>query len=320
MTTHDEDPNSPTGKVGLIAVDKIGNRVLFLDPVTFKTVLTLDSFAPSPHELAVAPDHRTAHVPIYGDGKHGDNPRPGDLIAVIDLEARRHTGNLSTAPHLAPHGLRWGPGGELYCVCETSGVVLQMNVATGAVERTIAVGSHKAHRIEILPDGSKLYCECEEDSFASVIDLRSEQRAGQIAVDGGLAGIGISADGKTIVLVNAMNPYLHVVDTATDAITSRVPLHGHEKAAQIARYSPKGDYLVVTSHEEPLATILTAGFERQSVVRLGKGPMNMAFHRDGRTVLIANQGEGTLAVVDLESAEVKRTVPAGSGIETLSFY
>jgi hypothetical protein len=32
------DPNFPTGRDGLIAVDKVGNKVLFLDPVTFETV------------------------------------------------------------------------------------------------------------------------------------------------------------------------------------------------------------------------------------------------------------------------------------------
>jgi hypothetical protein len=37
-------------------------------------------------------------------------------------------------------------------------------------------------------------------------------------------------------------------------------------------------------------------------------------------VLIANHDAGSLAVVDLEQAEVLRAVPAGVGVETLSFY
>ena len=45
----------------------------------------------------------------------------------------------------------------------------------------------------------------------------------------------------------------------------------------------------------------------------------MAFHPDGRTVLTANHDAGRPAVVDLEQAEVLRTVPAGVGIEVLSF-
>jgi hypothetical protein len=46
----------------------------------------------------------------------------------------------------------------------------------------------------------------------------------------------------------------------------------------------------------------------------------MAFHQDGRILLTANHDAGSLAVVDLERAEVLRTVPAGVGVETLSFY
>jgi DNA-binding beta-propeller fold protein YncE len=111
-----------------------------------------------------------------------------------------------------------------------------------------------------------------------------------------------------------------VVNTVTDEVVSTIALEGHEKAAQIARYSPDGKYLVVTSIDAPLATIFDAGLKTQRLLRPGQGPMNMAFHDNGRTLLIANQNEGTLAVCDLEQAEVLRTVPAGVGVEALSFF
>jgi hypothetical protein len=93
-----ENANFPTGSSGLIAVDKIGNQILFLDPLTYVTTLTLDAFAPRVHELAISPDHRTAYVPIYGDGIHGKNPHPGHLIAVFDLVARRHAAISALTP------------------------------------------------------------------------------------------------------------------------------------------------------------------------------------------------------------------------------
>jgi DNA-binding beta-propeller fold protein YncE len=315
-----QDANFPTGSDGLIAVDKIGNQILFLDPETFATTLTLDAFAPRVHELAIAPDHRIAYVPIYGDGIHGKNPHPGHLIALFDLGARRHTGDFSTYPYLAPHGLRWGPRGQLYCVCENSGVVLEMNAATGSIEHVIEVGSDKAHRIEVTPSGSKLYTENEEDTFGSVIDLEARKRIKKISAPNGLAGIGMSPDGRTIVLVDAKEPQILVVDTDRDEIVRTVRLEGHEKAAQIARYSPDGKYLIVTSFDAPLGTIFDAKLETQKLLQLGQGPMNMAFHPDGRILLIANHNAGSLAVVDLQQAEVLRTVPAGVGVETLSFY
>ena len=314
------DANFTTGQDGVIAVDKIANKILFLDPLTYDTVLTLGGFAPRVHEVAVSRDRKTAFVPIYGDGKHGDNPSPGHLVAVFDLQARRHLGDISTAPHLAPHGLRWGPEGQLYCVCENSGVVLELDAASWDVRHVIEVGSNKAHRMEVLPDGSKLYTENEEDASASVIDLISRKRIVKIDTPGALAGIGLFPDGRTVILVDATKPQIFVVDTATDTITRTVELSGHAEPAQIARYSPDGKHLVVTSFEEPLATILDPALETQRLLRLGRGPMNMAFHADRRTVLIANQGEGTIFVVDLASAEVLRSVPVGEGVETLSFF
>ena len=314
------EANFLTGSSGLIAVDKIGNHVLFLDPVTYDTELTLEGFAPRVHELLISPDRRLAYVPIYGDGIHGANPHPGHLIARFDLQERRHVGDFSTYPHLAPHGLRWGAQGQLYCVCENSGVVLEIDPGSGAIEHVTGVGSNKAHRIEVLPDGSKLYTENEEDTFGSVVDLATRRVIKKIPVPNGASGIGMSPDGQTVILVDAREPQILVVDTASDQVRSTIRLDGHEKAAQIARYSPDGRYLVVTSFEAPLATVFSGDLQSQALLHLGQGPMNMAFHDDGETVLIANHNEGSLAVCNLQRGEVLRTVRAGAGVEALSFF
>jgi DNA-binding beta-propeller fold protein YncE len=312
--------NFLTGSSGLVAVDKVGNQVLFLDPVTYDTELTLDGFAPRVHELLISPDHRFAYVPMYGDGIHGNNPHPGHLVGRFDLQERRHAGDFSTYPYLAPHGLRWGPQDQLYCVCENSGVVLEMDPDSGATEQVIEVGSDKAHRIAVLPDGSKLYTENEEDTFGSVVDLAARRVIKKIPAPNGSAGIGMSPDGQTVILVDAQEPQIMVVDTASDEVSSTIRLDGHQKAAQIARYSPDGRHLVVTNFEEPLATVFSGDLESQALLHLGQGPMDMAFHEDGETVIIANHNDGSLAVCDLERGEVVRTVEAGVGIETLSFF
>ena len=48
--------------------------------------------------------------------------------------------------------------------------------------------------------------------------------------------------------------------------------------------------------------------------------MDMAFHSDGKTVLIANQDAGSVSIFNLDTAEVVETFSAGKGIETLSFF
>jgi DNA-binding beta-propeller fold protein YncE len=115
----------------------------------------------------------------------------------------------------------------------------------------------------VTPDGSKLYTENEEDRFACVIDLKARKRMKKIPAPNGLAGIGLSPDGKTIKLVDAKLPQILIVDTASDEIVRTVRLEGHEKAAQIARYSPDGKYLIVTSHDAPLGTVFDAKLQTQ---------------------------------------------------------
>src|ERR1700760_813388 len=101
------------GARGLIAVDKMGGKVLFLDPVSHAATLTLDDFERVPHELLAVPQAETAYVPIYGDGIHGRNPNPGHLLSIVDLAARRHVAHIDLSPYIAPHGLQIGPDGLL---------------------------------------------------------------------------------------------------------------------------------------------------------------------------------------------------------------
>ena len=44
------------GTRGLIAVDKMGTKVLFLDPATYETQVVLDGFPRTVHELLVVPE------------------------------------------------------------------------------------------------------------------------------------------------------------------------------------------------------------------------------------------------------------------------
>jgi len=312
--------NFTTGRNGLIAIDKLGNRVLFLDPDSLDVVLVLDGFAPRVHELSISPDHTFAFVPIYGDGRHGDNPHPGHLVAKFDLVRRRHMGDFSTAPYLAPHSLRWRTPTELYCICENSGTLLGLDPLTGEITRAIPVGSNKAHRFDFTPDGEKAYTENEEDPFCSVIDMRSGERLPDISTPNGTAGIAVSPDGATIVLTDAREPKLIVVDTATDSVRQTITLDGLTQPAQIARFSPDGRCLIVTSHEEPFGVILDASLAHQKRVHLGRGPMDLCYAPDGHTALVANHDEGSLCVVDLQRGETIRTVQAGVGVEVLSFY
>ena len=301
----------------MIAVDKIGTKVLFLDPVGFETEVVLDGFPRTVHELLVVPETGLAYVPIFGDGIHGRNPNPGHLLCIIDLEQRAHIADIDLRPYIAPHTLRLGPDGMIYITCENSAVVAVIDRSTHKVVDAIDSGSTNGHRLVISPDGQRLYTENEEDGTVSVIDLPARKLLGKIETPRALAGIAISADG-TVVAVDDAQPSLFLIDTAAGRVTDEVRLEGVPKAAQIARYAPDDSLLVVTSLNSDTVSLIDPTFRQQTAIKVGSQPMDMAFRGD--ELFVACQGDGSMHVIDIPNRRHKTSFRAGTGCESVGFF
>ncbi|MEI9804526.1 MAG: hypothetical protein WDN48_08770 [Pseudolabrys sp.] len=176
---------------GMIAVDKIGCKILFLNPKTYETETVLEGFQRTVHELLVMPDIGMAYVPIFGDGIHGRNPNPGHVLHVIDLINRKVAHTIDLSPYVAPHTVRLGPDGLIYITCENSAVVAVIDPKTNKMIDAIKSGSTNGHRLCIAPDGQRLYTDNEEDATVSVIDLPNRKLLGQIKTPQALAGIAV---------------------------------------------------------------------------------------------------------------------------------
>ena len=186
----------------------------------------------------------------------------------------------------------------------------------GAIE----VGSKGNHNITLLPDGSKLYSENEDQApFVSVLDPRARRRIAEVPIPRGALGLCASADGRRVLVADGGQPALLVIETQSDTLVETVPLNGYAHPAQWVRCSPDGRFVVVTADEEPLATVLDGSLTRQSTFEAAPGPMGIAFHPDGRTALVANHGAGRITIVDLEAGRRPATSRPAVGVETLAF-
>src|ERR1700688_3350158 len=155
---------------GMIAVDKMGGKVLFLNPDTYETEVVIDGFPRTVHELLVVPETGFAYVPIFGDGIHGRNPHPQHYLCVFDLHGRALAATIDTFPYIAPHTLKLGPDGLIYITCENSAVVAVIDRERNEVVDAIDSVSANGHPLIIPPDGERLHTENEEDGTVSVID------------------------------------------------------------------------------------------------------------------------------------------------------
>jgi YVTN family beta-propeller protein len=266
----------------------------------------------------VVPETGLAYVPIFGDGIHGRNPNPGHLLCIIDLDKRAHVGDIDLRPYIAPHTLKLGPDGLIYITCENSAVVAVIDRSTHKVVDAIDSGSTNGHRLIISPDGRRLYTENEEDGTVSVIDLPRRKLLGKIATPRALAGIAISADGRTVVAVDDVEPTLFLIDTESERVAETVRLDGVPEAAQIARYREDFGMLGVTSIKSDTVSLIEPSFRQQTAIKVGSQPMDMAFHGD--ELFVACQGDGSVHVIDVPARKHKRSFQAGTGCESLGFF
>jgi YVTN family beta-propeller protein len=303
---------------GMIAVDKMGGKVMFLDPQTHRIEVTIDGFPRTVHELLMVPETARAYVPIFGDGVHGRNPNPQHTLCVFDLDKRAHIATIDLRPYIAPHTLKLGPDGLIYITCENSAKVVVIDRAANKVVDAIDSGSTNGHRLIIAPDGQRLYTENEEDGTVSVIDLPARKLLGKIKTPRPLAGIAISADGDTVVAVDDAEPKLILIDTRKGAVREEIVLKDVPKTAQIARYSPDNSLIGVTSLNSDTVSLIDPSFKEQTAIKVGSQPMDMAFHGD--ELYVACQGDGSVHVIDLPGKRHKSSFACGTGCESLGFF
>jgi len=303
---------------GMIAVDKMGTKVLFLDPRTYVTEVAIDGFPKTVHELLVVPGTGLAYVPIFGDGIHGRNPNPQHYVCVFDLHRRALAATIDTSPYIAPHTLKLGLDGLIYITCENSAVVAVIDPDKNKVVDAIDTGSTNGHRLIIAPDGERLYTENEEDATVSVIDLPRRRLLGKIETPRPLAGIAISADGRTVIAVDDEQPTLFLIDTAAGRMREEVPLRDVPKPAQIARFAPDFGVLAVSSVRSDTVSLIDPLFAGQTAIKVGAQPMDMAFRGD--ELFVGCQGDGSVHVIDIPGKRHKASFAAGTGCESLGYF
>jgi DNA-binding beta-propeller fold protein YncE len=320
---------------GIIAIDKVANRIRFYDPFSLEETKVIEGPEQCVHELAVAPDRRTAYVPLYGDGIYGNNKSPNNKVLAVDLALRDVAAIIDLGGHVAPHGMAAMSDGRLWVVCDLPGMLLSIDPARAAVEDVFQCPGKGPHLVVAAPDEAKLYVSHKEGAIG-VFDIAARRFVSEIAIGdpgvksgngSGGEGLALTPGAAWLVAIDNATNDLRVIDTDSDREIDRVPLAEHPptnpKRSRLAKplFSPDGRYLVVTSYATALAWIIDGGdLRRQTVVPVAKGPMGVLFSVDGRSVIVSSHDSGLLTRIDLVSGKIIEAKDGGAGIEVLAYF
>ncbi len=327
--------SNTTGQNGLIAIDKVGNKIRFYDPETIELMVALDGPEPCVHELAVSPDHALAYVPLYGAGVYGNNQHPNNKIVVVDLAARKIVDMIELGAFVAPHGMVATSEHTLWVVCDIPGKLLAVNTADRRVDAAYDCPAKGPHILCANASGSHLFISAKEGEVA-VFDTRERCFVGSIGIGrpgvtigngSGSEGIAPTPDDRHIIAIDNDRGDLHVIEINTRRESQRVAMSRqpltNPKRSRLGKlmFSPQGRHLVVTGYTGGNAWVIDpTDLARQIHVPVAKGPMGMAFPADGASVIVSSHDSGLLTRVELATGRPTAAYDGGSGIEVLAFF
>src|SRR5690606_19527860 len=116
----------------LIVAKKHSNTLSYVDPIELEVLETI-SIGNNPHEITITPDQRYAYLSSY--------EAPGNYIIVVDLMKRQQIDTIQTGKYHRIHGAAMAPDGQFaYFTAGQSGYVIEVDIATNTISRTIPTG------------------------------------------------------------------------------------------------------------------------------------------------------------------------------------
>jgi PQQ-dependent catabolism-associated beta-propeller protein len=125
-----------------------------------------------------------------------------------------------------PEGVRLQPDGAVVWVTgETDNNVTLLDAKSGKVVGQIKVGK-RPRDLAFTPDGSRAYVTAEVDGTVWVVDVPSRKviKVIQLPKDSKPMGVVVSADGKRVYVANGRGGTISLIDAATNAVTTTVPV------------------------------------------------------------------------------------------------
>jgi len=297
---------------GLIAIDKIANRIRFYDPRTLEQIFVIEPPEKTVHELALSVDRHWAYVPLYGEGTYGSNLKPNNKILVINLLNKSIEKIINLGDTVAPHGLVATRNGKLWVVCDQQNRLLRINPSLGTIEVVFQIPGKGAHFLTLLPNESHLVISNKEGPI-EIFNLLREEFTSEVHLKhttnkegngSGFEGLVATPDSRYVLVADNLSSSLHMIDVVNGYELKEVKLRdmalSNPRRTRLIRlvYSPNGRFLVVAAYVSGQVWLIDPKIlSRQRLVSVAKGPQGIAFSPFDDTVIVSSHDSGQLALI-----------------------
>ncbi|HTJ79481.1 MAG TPA: beta-propeller fold lactonase family protein [Rariglobus sp.] len=304
---------------GLLLVTNKGNHTLsIIDPEAGKEIAAIAEDGTTGHEVIAGPEGKFAYVPIYGNSGVGGKGTDGQLIRVIDLDAKKISETIDLGKGMRPHCPLFNPhDGLLYVTTELDQSVSIIDPQTLTVTGAIPTGQPQSHMLALSHDGLRGYTANVSPGTVSVLDLRTRALVTTIQAAPHVQRISVSPDDHWVVTADQTAMRLVVIDAATNEVAMSIPITGH---AYGTAFTPDGKWLVVAiPGKHQVGVIDWAARKLVHSLEVPKSPQEVLIRPDGAKAYVSCDASKQIAVIDTNTWTVEKLIDAGPGADGLAW-
>lgn len=296
----------------LLVLNKSDATLSFVDPasgVTAKTIATGEG----PHEVELSNDGKLAFVSNYGANV------AGNTLSVIDVPARVEIRRVDLGELRRPHGLSFSAG-HVYFTSEASKRIARLDPASQRVDWQFDTAQGGTHMVLASRDGTKLFASNMGSNSISIIarDAKGEWRQTLVPVGAGPEGLDESPDGKQLWTAHSRDGQVSVIDVASAKVVQT--FDAGTKRSNRLKFTRDGALVLISDlGAGELVVIDVASRTQRARLPLGLAPTGILIAPDGKEAYVAVSGANRIAVVDLGTLKVSRTIETGKSPDGMAW-
>jgi YVTN family beta-propeller protein len=296
----------------LLVLNKADATLAFIEPTSGKVETTLAT-GEGPHEIELSSDGKLAFVGNYGARDDGNT------LSVVDVAARKELRRIDLGDLTRPHGLTIA-NQQLYFTSERAKKIARLDAKSERVDWTFPTDQEGTHMVLAAKSGGALYTTNIQAGTVSIIERRNGDQWQQtlVTVGAGPEGLDLSPDGRELWIGQSRDGGISIIDTATKKVS--YTFNAQTKRSNRVKFTPDGRWVLVSDLGAGELVVFDARTRTERArIAMGRAPTGILIPPKSPHAFVAVSGENRIALVDLKSFTISKTIPTGGSPDGMAW-
>jgi len=238
-----------------------------------------------------------------------------NMIAVVNCTTHKVIKSISGGS--IPVGIVTSADGErVYIANNDASTVSVINTADNTLLTSIPVGN-SPYGIAISPDGTRVYTANSNAASISVIETQNNSVLATIPNLPSVISVAVSPDGKWVYAATEGSPNaVYIINASTNVLDSTIPLGSSYNYSMVM--APDGKSLYFTNNQNSSVTRVNLATKTVSAIPVGGGPYGIAINSMGTRLYVACSQASEVDIINTSNNAVIKTLSTSGSPFTVS--